>query len=62
MLDMFALKLERMNLQKRATYINIRFRLEGATEEVATKMIQLKDDVFAFERRTSDQLRNSILG
>ena len=61
MLDVFSLRLERMELQKRATYINIRFRLEGATEEIAAKMIQLKDDVFTFERRTSDQLRNSIL-
>ena len=61
MLDVFSLRLERMELQKRATYINIRFRLEGATDEVASKMIQLKEDVFAFERRTSDQLRNSIL-
>ena len=61
MLDVFSLRLERMELQKRVTYINIRFRLEGATEEIAAKMIQLKDDVFTFERRTSDQLRNSIL-
>ena len=62
MLDVFSLRLERMELQKRATYLNIRFRLEGATEEVATKMLKLKEDVFIFERRTSDQLRNSILG
>ena len=49
MLDVFSLRLERMELQKRATYLNIRFRLEGATEEVAAKMVKLKEDVFAFE-------------
>lgn len=61
MLNVNSLRLERMELQKRATYINIRFMLEGATDEIARKMLQLKDDVYAFERRTSDQLRNSIL-
>lgn len=62
MLDIFALRLERMELQKRATYINIRAKLEGTTTEVATKMVQLKDDVYDFERRTSNELRMSILG
>ena len=61
MLDIFGLRLERMELQKRATYIDIRAKLEGATEEIVNKKLQLKEDVFAFERRTSNQLRNSIL-
>ncbi len=56
MLTGFTLKIEHIELCRRRDFLAERLRVEGFTDEIKQKMIELQKDVDDLEQRTKEEL------